>query len=778
MIKITTLIIAFFITTLSAQSQSLLTITPNTTQGGQTYLPTVTASGTFFQSVTPAGHIQNVYLRYGSNTIACNAPSLNVTSHTQFSVSFSIPVSPVIGQYDLVVVYEDTTTFPFPTVITLTLNHSVTIGTPNGYISGKIYEDLNESGTYELNEPALENQPVTILPQGITILTDANGIYSFGVINGSYTIQWTVNPDDYFMITTANTAYPVTINNNSFGGNDFGVVRKILYISPSFAYPGQTIQMLAVARGIFQSNINPNGNIYDAQLVNINAPVQISAQLASTQILNADSALLTFILPGVISPGQFDFFIQTGYPDSGFHYLRNAFTLLGPPSQINGQVYYDVNSNGLKDAGEPGIANREIEINPGNILLFTDEMGNYSVRLPNNSYTISLPPDILFQLTSSPSAYSVILANSVSSGNDFGITPINLQYDGFVRTSTIANCNLPGSINISFANRSNIPGASGRLYFVPSANMIYQNANPAPTTVSGDTLFWTFSNLNMFASYAVTATYQMPASGSSVTFKSFADILIGINPVYSTSDSASSIVSCSNTESEKTASPAGENIQHLTLNTSPVNYAIHFRNNTASVANNITIFDRLDQDFDFSSLVLTGSSHPVSVAIFPVTGLLVFTFTNINLPPYISNPQIADAFVSYSLVPQSNLPEGTMVYNRADIFFDNNVPLSTNNTWNTLVSQLFTEVTLPVSGNEQVTIYPNPFSESAVIKILSEANDLYRFTIYNLNGKQVLQKRIPSVTEIEKKELPAGFYFYEIVSEKRKVIYRGKLVGL
>lgn len=756
-------------------AQSLISVTPNTTQAGQTFSPTVSATGTFFQSITPAGHIQNVFLEYGTNIIPYNQPTLNVTSHTQFLVSFTIPVSPVIGQYDLVVVYEDTTTFPFPTVVTLRLSQSVTIGTPNGFITGKVYEDVNGNGSFEQNEPLLQGQLITISPLNITIQTDVNGIYSFGVINNMYTIEWNANVADYFILSSADSTYAITISNNTSSANDFGVMRALKSIAPSTAWPGQTIQMLVSSYGLFQSGVNPNGNIYDAQLVNINAPVQIPVQLNATQILNSDSALLTFIIPGVVSAGNFDFFVQTGGPDSGFHYLRNSFTLLGPPSKIKGHVYYDANGNGSKDAGEPGIANRNIEIAPDNISLLTDANGNYTADLANSSYTVSWLPDILFSLTSSPAGYFVTLASNTSAGNDFGVTPVNAQYDGFVRCSGIARCNSVETFNCVFTNRSNIPAVSGALYMLTSSNMIYQSANPAPALISGDTLFWNFSNLDMFATYAVTVNYLIPFAGDTIIYKSYADILVGVNPVYSTTDSVSKIVSCTVSPNEKTANPFGENLQHLTLNNIPIDYTIHFRNTGTTNANTVTIYDRLDFDFDFSTFTITGSSHPVSTSLNPATGLLIFTFPGIGLPPSSVNPSASNAFVSYSIIPKTNLPEGTMVHNMADIFFDANVPVTTNQTWNTLVSLLFVSIQEPPEENEAVVIYPNPFDDYTFIKIPANEKSLFRLSVYSTSGKLVLQKAVSSNSTITKKELGTGFYFYEMVSAKSGKIYRGKI---
>jgi hypothetical protein len=72
--------------------------------------------------------------------------------------------------------------------------------------------------------------------------------------------------------------------------------------------------------------------------------------------------------------------------------------------------------------------------------------------------------------------------------------------------------------------------------------------------------------------------------------------------------------------------------------------------------------------------------------------------------------------------------------------------------------------TVRKSALSEVTIRPNPLSKSANITIkIPEGHTLKRAIIYNINGKQVA---ILGKTSYDSKELPQGYYFVDILTNK------------
>jgi hypothetical protein len=76
-----------------------------------------------------------------------------------------------------------------------------------------------------------------------------------------------------------------------------------------------------------------------------------------------------------------------------------------------------------------------------------------------------------------------------------------------------------------------------------------------------------------------------------------------------------------------------------------------------------------------------------------------------------------------------------------------------------------------------VTIYPNPFSRSATIRINDASQvDCYELKIYNASGKQVMTKTISSESStLETGNLPSGMYFYKVTGNM-KTFKSGKII--
>ncbi len=77
-----------------------------------------------------------------------------------------------------------------------------------------------------------------------------------------------------------------------------------------------------------------------------------------------------------------------------------------------------------------------------------------------------------------------------------------------------------------------------------------------------------------------------------------------------------------------------------------------------------------------------------------------------------------------------------------------------------------------------VSVYPNPFSDFAVLEFTPTANEVYTLTIIDVQGRVVQNYSNISSGRvfIEKKNLNAGMYFFELLKSKTKIQARGKIV--
>jgi len=80
------------------------------------------------------------------------------------------------------------------------------------------------------------------------------------------------------------------------------------------------------------------------------------------------------------------------------------------------------------------------------------------------------------------------------------------------------------------------------------------------------------------------------------------------------------------------------------------------------------------------------------------------------------------------------------------------------------------QINIPLQQND-VLIYPNPFSHSATIEFKNEKKEKYTLTIYHPNGQLV--RKIDNITngtvKIEKENLKSGLYFYQLMNNSKRV---------
>jgi uncharacterized repeat protein (TIGR01451 family) len=186
-----------------------------------------------------------------------------------------------------------------------------------------------------------------------------------------------------------------------------------------------------------------------------------------------------------------------------------------------------------------------------------------------------------------------------------------------------------------------------------------------------------------------------------------------------------------------------------------LHYNINFENTGTADAVNVVVRDIIDTTkFDINSLQVLYASHPMEVRI---TGNKVeFIFENINLPPSSMNPIGGHGNVLFKIKTLETLTENTAVTNTANIYFDYNAPINTNEartTFNNLAKTDFVK-------DGSVHVYPNPAVDRVSVKAASEIKSLQ---LYDIQG------RLLQVNAIDKKETmidlsdkTIGVYFIKV----------------
>ena len=230
---------------------------------------------------------------------------------------------------------------------------------------------------------------------------------------------------------------------------------------------------------------------------------------------------------------------------------------------------------------------------------------------------------------------------------------------------------------------------------------------------------------------------------------------------------------------DKSAQPKGYDTQNYIYNYTDLDYKIRFQNTGTDTAFLVVIRDTISPLLDLTTLTMGASSHNYTWRVYGER-VLEITFDNIMLPDSNANEPASNGFVRYRIEQNDGNVVGNVIYNSADIYFDFNAPIRTNQTFHTIGENFVTVLSNPTIGLEesvQVKVYPNPFTQNATLEVEGETYNELQLTIYDVSGRVVLEQQTYSNNKIEisKGNLQPGVYFYQLLGDAA-LINTGKIV--
>ena len=320
-------------------------------------------------------------------------------------------------------------------------------------------------------------------------------------------------------------------------------------------------------------------------------------------------------------------------------------------------------------------------------------------------------------------------------------------------------------INI-YASNSGCEETNGIVKFVLDNQLTLVYANPTPVLITGDTLFWNFTNLNYytndFSAFIRVVTDTVAQIGDT--------ICLSMLVLPSEEDADNHIDMCypvinSYDPNIKSVSPQGFGSDGFISNNQTMYYYIQFQNTGNAEAIDIHIIDSLDTDLNLQSLKIISSSHPMELDII-YNRVLDFRFNNINLPDSNSNEPASHGYVIYEIEQNANLPVWTEITNTANIYFDFNPPIVTNTTLNTIRSSTGIED----MTSYPLTIYPNPATTQLTITGYTPAY----LKLCNTLGQTVAEEN--NTNKLLLGTLPQGLYVLQLFDAKGGLVKAEKVV--
>lgn len=473
-------------------------------------------------------------------------------------------------------------------------------------------------------------------------------------------------------------------------------------------------------------------------------------------------------------------------------------------NSLSGNVYVDNNSDCVFNAGDLAVSSLGISVNSSHVSpggnytkgygFSTNGVGDFNGTIQESwltNYQVSLPSiyAFIFPLsTCSPISYT--FTTLPQTNVDFAVQCADVDASVYIGSNGSVRPLIPFNL---FPNVSNVgcDPVSGTLKLVLDANVTYSAANSSnpATSVNGDTLYWSYSNLTNASSGAfwnsffggVQLTPNISVNiGDTLCFKVISDVPVNdINGLNNEMTLCLPVVN-SYDPNVKAVEPKGVGSEgFIAPTTSKLRYTVHFQNTGTANAININIIDTLGANVISNTLKIIDASHTM-VPEWLGSNIVKFKFNNINLPDSISNEPSSHGYVVFEIDMVQGLLPGTEIKNKVDIYFDFNAPITTNYALNTIEDPLFVEELISNSNGLQVNVYPNPMSDEVNFNVQNKGKtpERLQIKITDLSGKVMLEKSVnnTSLITLQRNQLIQGMYIYEIIDLDSNEFDFGKLL--
>jgi hypothetical protein len=186
-----------------------------------------------------------------------------------------------------------------------------------------------------------------------------------------------------------------------------------------------------------------------------------------------------------------------------------------------------------------------------------------------------------------------------------------------------------------------------------------------------------------------------------------------------------------------------------------LHYVIRFENTGNAPAENVVVKVEIDPNqFDSNSLQMLATSHDANIRM---TGNKIeFIFKNIQLESG------GHGNILLKMKTNETLKVGDYVEKKANIYFDYNFPIETNEA-ETLFEAL--SVINPTLDN-LITVYPNPTKDVVTISI-KDNSTLKTIELYDVQGRLLQTQLVNDISsELNLAERANGMYFIKINTDK------------
>jgi Leucine-rich repeat (LRR) protein len=435
----------------------------------------------------------------------------------------------------------------------------------------------------------------------------------------------------------------------------------------------------------------------------------------------------------------------------------------GSYNTIAGSLNFDANNNGC-DSSDADFPNIRVNINDGTNqgATFTNATGNYSFYTQAGSFNITPNIENPSWFTFSPSTATIPFTNNNNNTTtqDFCITangshrdvemvivPINPARPGFDATYKLVYRNLGNQTVDVYPNFT---------YNDNLLDLVSTSVTPFQTNVGQ--LSWVIPNILPFQSGSieivlnVNAPTETPAvnNGDLLTFTSFVDIT-GTDENWSDNSFTLNQTVVGSFDPNDITCIEGEVVSPIEIG-EYLHYNIRFENTGTAPAEFIVVKVAVNEaDYDMNSLQIMNSSNPVYARI--NRNIVEFVFQNIQLQAG------GHGNILLKIKSKNNLLVGDVVNKKANIYFDYNFPIETND-----AETIFQALNNPDFENDaSISVYPNPTNGNLNINC---NNNIKSIQFFDVQGRLLQANLInESQATLDISTQSSGMYFVKVITD-------------
>ncbi|MDC0460224.1 T9SS type A sorting domain-containing protein [Crocinitomicaceae bacterium] len=580
-------------------------------------------------------------------------------------------------------------------------------------IGGQVYLDLEEN-CINNNSIGISGVIVLLAPTGIVSQTDQNGFFRFNNIPAdSYILTLDTTMLNWTPTCPLSQSYVYSESNLFVQGPNFGLINNNPCTDPDISIFAPSLRRCFSDRLIFVSACNQAiaTGILDSSYVDVELDQLLTLDNASLPYTDLGNNIFRFET-GNIYPGQcVNFTLSTTVSCDA----QNGQTLC-----MNATLYP------AEDCIFDSIPSEPVT---------NDGIGGTLDGLPE---PCTLPWDkSSLQVDGWCQGDSVYF--SVTNTGDFGdgdmecYSPVWLTVDGVVTDTD--SLQIQGGETVIYSYP-----ASGQTFFLNAEQHPLHPGNSHPNAhveLCGDSTNWTPGVVN-----------QLPQDDADP------DVDIYCGQVTAPVD-----------PNDKTGYPLGQTEEYYIQPNQQLQYVIRFQNVGTDTAFTVVVRDTLDIDLNIFTVTPGVSSHPYTFKMYGPR-VLEWTFEDIQLPDSTTNSEGSNGFLTFHVDQVSDLTPGTVINNDVDIYFDFELPITTNTTVHKIFEGFVDVLDPTVSienyiAGEAIEIYPNPTTNLITIQSESVLNN--KFKIFDQQGREVMNGKLTGKnTEVSLGKLSRGTYTIQV----------------